>query len=69
MSVVELHTIEGRSASEDRDPDRHRNLVANPASERTVDGETLALSARIAFDGETSLRATARLSRGVPSGR
>jgi deazaflavin-dependent oxidoreductase (nitroreductase family) len=37
---------------DDRDPDWYRNLVADPEIELTVDGATIALTARVASDEE-----------------
>lgn len=37
---------------DDRDPDWYRNLVADPEIELTVDGDTMALTARVASDEE-----------------
>lgn len=37
---------------DDRDPDWYRNLVADPEIELTVDGDTMALRARVASDEE-----------------
>ena len=37
---------------DDRDPDWYRNLVADPEIELTVDGDTIALTARVASDEE-----------------
>jgi deazaflavin-dependent oxidoreductase (nitroreductase family) len=46
------YVLVASKGGDDRDPDWYRNLVAEPAVELTVDGDTLPFVARVATDDE-----------------